>query len=173
MLCERCHKNRASVRYAEVVDGKVKDLNLCPDCLQKHQEAAVAGFELAKPEPVVFSRSAIADAERPRPKPQERCKVCGQGLSAVIDTGRAGCSTCYETFSEPIEALLKELHGGAVHRGKTRRVEDARARVRADLQTKRTLLRSALRMENYEEAAHLRDEIHVLENELSAAERES
>jgi protein-arginine kinase activator protein McsA len=49
-------------------------------------------------------------------------------------------------------------------------MDDARARLRADLQTKRALLRSVLRAENYEEAARLRDEIQSLETGLNMAE---
>ncbi len=51
-----------------------------------------------------------------------------------------------------------------------RRLDDARAQVRAELQSKRTLLKTALSTENYEEAAILRDEIRVLESGLSTAE---
>ena len=42
-------------------------------------------------------------------------------------------------------------------------------RLRADLQTKRTLLRTLLRREKYEEAAVLRDEIQEMESGQSTA----
>jgi len=38
--------------------------------------------------------------------------------------------------------------------------------LRAELQGKRALLRSALKLENYEEAATLRDNVRSLEDEL-------
>jgi len=173
MLCGKCHKNRATVRYAEVVDGKVQDLHLCPACLAKHQDEVGVGFELAKPGPVPSHRREWASAKREPVLSREQCKTCGLALQEVVDSSKVGCSTCYETFAEQIEVLFKGLHAGTRHRGKTPRVDDSRARVRADLQTKRALLRSALRTENYEEAAHLRDEIRVLEKELSPAERKN
>ncbi len=172
MLCEKCHKNLATVRYAEVVDGKVKDLNLCPECLAKHQKEAVVGFELAKPGPVPSRRQAASKREHRADLVRERCKSCGQTLGQVLESGKVGCSTCYETFAEQVESILEGLHMGMRHRGKVPHVDDSRARVRAGLQTKRALLRGALRTEDYEEAAHLRDEIRVLEKELGAAERE-
>ena len=173
MLCEKCHKSLATVRYAEVVDGKVKDLNLCADCLAAHQEEAGLGFEFSKPGAALSRREALARAAHGASgRLKESCKGCGQELAQVLESGEVGCSGCYETFAEQIGAMLEGLHVGSGHRGKAPQVDDARARVRTDLQTKRTLLRSAVGTENYEEAAHLRDEIRVLERELTVASRE-
>jgi len=175
MLCEKCHKNLATTRYAEVVDGKVKELHLCADCLAKHQSESGAGFEFTKP--VLAGkgpREAQSTSARPprqrvqRQQRQVRCRYCGQTLDQVLKSGRMGCSTCYETFGEYLDTLLQDLQLGLRHRGKAPHVDDLRARMHADLQTKRALLRSALRTENYEEAACLRDEIRVLEQELVA-----
>lgn len=167
MLCERCRKNLATARYAEVVDGTVRELNLCAECLSKHSTEASAGFELVRPGP---AKRRHVPSQMQRGAERARCKCCGQILGKVLENSKMGCAACYETFSEHIEGVIKGLHGQVRHRGKSPDVDDERARVRTDLQTKRTLLRSALGTENYEEAARLRDEIRVLEQELSAAE---
>ena len=57
-----------------------------------------------------------------------------------------------------------------VEQGKVARLDYARARLRADLQAKRTLLRTVLQAEKYEEAARLRDEIRSLETGLYVSE---
>lgn len=173
MLCQKCHKNLATVRYAEVVDGKVRDLHLCPDCLTKQQETAGPGFELAGPAPA-SKPTARPRPERPRLKSPRTCKSCGAHLIKVLDSGRVGCGECYRVFSEDIEPMLAALHGNTTHRGKSMHVADAasgdvRARVRSDLQTKRSLLRSALETENYEDAAALRDDIRQLELVIGAS----
>ncbi len=165
MLCKRCRKNLATVRYAEVVDGHVRHIGLCPECLAKYEADSVVGFELSKP--VSGADRRQADFDSVSEGVEERCKACGHGQSRRLETGRVGCCQCYETFSEDVESFLARLHPAVRHRGKTPYVDDARVRVLADLQSKRALLRSALQTENYEEAAHLRDEIHVLERELS------
>ena len=65
---------------------------------------------------------------------------------------------------------MEGLHIGLAHRGKSLAMrDDARAQIRADLQAKRALLKSALQMENYEEAAALRDGIQRLEADLKSA----
>lgn len=174
MLCQKCHKNLATVRYAEVVNGKVTDLHLCPECLSRQQETAASGFELGGPVP---SASGISTGvvqrrlrtERARLKAPRTCRSCGSQLAKVLDSGKVGCTQCYKIFHEEVDPMLAALHGGTQHRGKASRVRDVRVRLRTDLQTKRALLRSALETENYEEAAALRDDIKQLEMVLGAA----
>lgn len=170
MLCQKCHKNAATVRYAEVVDGKVADLHLCADCLNKHQNQAAQGFELSgPPSPSVNGAPRVVFEPSSRSEYQT-CAVCETSLATVLKSGKVGCVDCYESFGSQMSAVLEGLHGSTVHRGKRPRVDDARERVRANLQTKRTLLRSALDAENYEEAATLRDDIRTLESGLRVSE---
>ena len=172
MLCQKCHKNLATVRYAEVVDGTVNDLHLCQECLERHQSDAETGFELAEPAPFRGKRrkmSALHDAA----KSTLRCDACGTDLAQVLETGKVGCASCYTNFAAQLESLLEGMHAGLLHRGKVPNVDDERARVRADLQNKRALLKTALTMENYEEAAALRDEIRSLVGGLAPSRCEA
>ncbi len=171
MLCQNCHKNLASVPYTEVVDGKVTSLQLCQECVIQRQDGTDAGFQFAKP--AQFSRGKGKATTDITPEPLEArksCSACNTTLKQIIDSGRVGCSSCYATFPVQLESLLEGIHIALAHRGKIPRLSNARARVRTDLQSKRALLKTALNMENYEEAAALRDEIKVLERGLSASE---
>lgn len=171
MLCQKCHKNLATVRYAEVVSGKVTDLHLCSECLAKHQETAAAGFELANP--VASTKRGAPGGELSKPaRPRRTCKSCGTQLVTVVDTGRVGCTACYSSFADEVEPLLQGLHGSVHHIGKSPHVSDARTNLRAALQTKRALLRTAIRDEHYEEAAGLRDSIRQIEIDLGMSERD-
>ena len=171
MLCQKCHKALATVRYAEVVDGQVTDQHLCAQCLALHQKSAGGGFELPGPSPTVRKPAP------PTPKPareslrtQRACSSCGALLSRILESGRVGCSNCYRTFGDQIESILEGLQRSLQHKGKVSHVEDNRARLRTDIQNKRSLLRSVLKAEQYEEAARLRDEIRSLESGLSMSE---
>lgn len=169
MLCQKCHKNLASVRYAEVVDGTVNDLQLCQDCLSRRQESGEAGFELSDPAPFINVGKHSEDTTTVVTS-TETCPTCATDLNSIVETGTVGCSVCYETFPAQLESLLEGIHVAIPHRGKAPQVDDARARVRADVQSKRALLKTALGLENYEEAATLRDQIHSLELGLGASE---
>ena len=165
MLCQKCHKNLATVRYAEVVDGRVSDLHLCPDCLAEHQKESSGGFEIAG-----GVRSPNYAAFRPAIQRKEvTCSSCGTRLSEVLESGVVGCETCYHVFGDSLE-----LGGIALkarpHCGKSPRIDDARARVQSELQAKRAMLKTSLELERYEEAAELRDSIRALESELTPVE---
>lgn len=167
MLCQMCHKNLSTVRFAEVVNGKVSDVHLCADCLAKHQENDTSGFGLASGAvPAVKNVTLTFDSS----VAQRSCGTCGAELAEVLQTGRVGCTVCYESFGDALEKLLREIHVSLVHRGKIPRQTDSRAQVRADLHKKRAMLRSSLKLENYEEAATLRDAIKSLEQTLGAME---
>lgn len=168
MLCQKCHKNLASVRYAEVVDGSVTDLHLCQECMDFRMAAQGTGFDLAEPSP--FTRKSPRSAVSRAVAAAETCNSCTTDLKSIIETGRVGCSACYDTFPVQLESLLEGIHSAMNHRGKSPRVDDDRARLHSKLQSKRALLKTALGLENYEEAATLRDEIRATELGLGPTE---
>ena len=169
MLCQNCHKNLASVRYAEVVGGKVTNLHLCPECLAAHQKAAGAGFQLSGPVTAARPDSSLW-GDRGGLRVPRRCKSCGARLVRVLDAAQVGCAECYSAFAKTLAPILLEVHGSARHAGKVPRVDDRKTALRADLQTKRVLLRNAVAKESYEDAAMLRDEIRHLETQLQTVE---
>ncbi len=169
MLCQKCHKNLATTRYAEVVDGKVTDLHLCAQCLARQQAATGTGFRLSGPAPQLHKPPAERVAGEALRR-QRACSTCGMRLSELLEEARVGCTACYETFGTEIESMLEGLHLAVHHKGRVPHLDDARSRLRAELQSKRALLRSVLRAEKYEEAALLRDEIRGLESGLQMTE---
>lgn len=171
MLCQKCHKNPASVKYTEVVDGKVVHQDLCPACLAHHEQDAAHAFTLDLPKPTATRRREGSAAGRGERRTRRLCPSCGAALERILDTATVGCAACYRHFGQDIESALEGAQHGPCHRGKTRGVDDARARVQADLQNKRALMRSMLSLEDYEEAAVVRDEIRRLEAGLSLSER--
>lgn len=167
MLCQKCHKKRATIRYAEVVDGHVTDQFWCADCMAQ-QKSAGEGFELAEVPPARPNKASIQKVVSKVVRAQRACPVCDTRLQSILDTRLLGCADCYEHFADELPALLIRIHDAQTHRGKVAHVSDARTQLRSELQGKRTLLRSMLKAENYEEAAMLRDEIQGLEAGLNA-----
>jgi protein arginine kinase activator len=187
MMCHKCHKNAATIRYAEVMDGRVMEQQLCEACAEQLRGDAVAGFEIAGP--TAAGRRVMAErTARDAAIGKRICPDCGMALTAVIEEGRAGCARCYQRFAPEVDSLLEGLHPVAVrnlensavsgiranmrHTGKKNLVDDNRARLQAEIQTKRGLLRTVLRAEDYEEAARLRDEIGALESGLPGLRKE-
>ena len=168
MLCEKCHKNPVAARYAEVIDGKVTHLQVCSECLAAYQEGSGTGFELSGPAPTpLYATATLPRCESPELKAS--CSNCGRDLRTILESASVGCAGCYQAFSAHLEALLEGLHVALNHQGKVPHIDDEQVRLRGELQTKRTLLRTALGTENYEAAAALRDEIQTLELSLRGA----
>jgi protein arginine kinase activator len=168
MLCQKCHKRRATIRYAEVVDGRVTDQLWCKECLAQ-QRNGTEGFELSEVPPTRPSKASIHRVVSKVVRAQRSCPECETRLQAILDTRLVGCAACYDHFADELPALLEKLHESQTHRGKGPQTSDERAQLRSELQAKRALLRSLLRTENYEDAATLRDEIRTLEEGLYAS----
>lgn len=175
MICERCRMRLATLKYTEVINGKAMTRNICETCLKEIQGDAAVGFEMAGDAPSPKGVFAEMAAEvKPAPAgvsvvPDKSCEFCGTKLSEVLRSGTVGSAACYETFREELEPVLREHHVAVMHRGKSPHVSDEREHMRRDLQGKRGMLRSALRSENYEEAARLRDAIRGIEESLNQA----
>ncbi|CAG0970100.1 Protein-arginine kinase activator protein [Phycisphaerales bacterium] len=102
------------------------------------------------------------------------CPTCRLTFAEFKQHGLLGCAECYRIFEGQISPLIERAHeGGVKHVGKTpRRVSceiDESARAKAELAARaerlsriRVELETAVRAEQYEKAAKLRDELRRL-----------
>ena len=94
------------------------------------------------------------------------CSNCGMTYKQFGQSGRFGCSQCYQSFAGQLEPLLRRVQGNSRHTGK------APLRTRESLGYKREIeqlrqeLQAAISTEAYEKAAVLRDQIHALEGKI-------
>ena len=85
------------------------------------------------------------------------CPDCGIKFMEFRGTGRLGCPTDYQGFTQGLLPLLQRIHGATRHIGKV-----AKRRPAAEFRLRlRTLLREAIAREDYEEAARLRDRLRA------------
>lgn len=152
--CGEC-KRPAKVVYKEIVDDEISCYNMCEQCpvlerkLHGLSEAAETG------------------------EPGVCCNSCHTTLESVQRGGKLGCTECYAIFSDVIVSEMQSAEkgmgfkplfskrGGAVHIGKspTKTVDVALSGRIASLNE---ALNEALKKENYEQAAWIRDQIKEL-----------
>lgn len=181
MKCDQC-ENEATVHEVVRKGGQHAERHLCEQCAKKigisvqhmpineliqkyvlQQAGAMAGApEKAEPASGATART---------------CATCGLDYAEFRKTGLLGCPDCYAAFETPLEPLLERAHeGGSRHVGKSPKREaggDAGGRIgaRADehaarlrerteqLKILNKQLDAAVKAEQYERAAALRDEI--------------
>lgn len=115
MKCDLC-ENEATVFLTEIVDGKMRKINLCESCARENEVEDPTGFALAD---VLLGMSKNQQSpETGEEKSGSKCPACSFTRSDFEKTGRLGCPVCYETFSAEITGMLQRLHKGVSHKGK-------------------------------------------------------
>jgi protein arginine kinase activator len=184
MLCDHCGEREATHHDVVVSGGQIRETHLCEVCAAKLGVGGPGnpvGEFLAS---VVLGSQPATGGARPAVGPA-RCEHCGQSFAEFKNTGLMGCAGCYEAFEARLVPLLERAHeGGNRHVGKrprralsSGRVSDAgvseavlEAHRRADrIERLRRELGEAVRAEEYERAARLRDELAALTNPASGS----
>ena len=152
------------MHLTEIVNGQMKKIDLCEECAKEKGVTDPQGFALAD-----LLLGLGASSEMDSAGPELECSTCGFTQADFKKTGRLGCSTCYTVFSEPLEGMLKQMHKGTQHIGKVPKVLRAQLDITKQQDQLNEQLQKAIEMENYEEAARLRDHLKELES-VNAAE---
>jgi protein arginine kinase activator len=161
MQCDVCQSKEATVFLTQIVDGKMQKVNLCEACSKEKGVNDPTGFALAD-----LLLGIGASQEIQKSPAQLKCPVCGFTQADFKKTGRLGCSNCYEVFGEGISPMLKNMHKGIRHTGKTP-ARFRKFRLRDEkIKNLQESLNKAIEAEEFEKAADLRDQIRQVEAEL-------
>ncbi len=159
MVCDICHKNNATVHLTEIINDKVVEMHICQVCAQAKAN------ELDKHLNISGFLGSLADMVGGLPQERRllRCPSCGLSYEDFKKKGRLGCGKCYETFRRFLLPLLKKIHSATTHTGKAPTSLDKKASSQLKVAELHQRLRRAIQLEEYEEAAKLRDKIKGLE----------
>lgn len=161
MRCDSCGNDDAVVQLTTVKDKESRVLHLCSGC------AAEQGVEVAAALPSAPLADFLAQMGKgvgEAGAAQGRCPGCGLTPAQLKQTGRLGCSTCYSHFEPHLRGLLRRLHGGTQHLGKSVLPPDPREEDRkARMESLRRGLQRAVEGEDFERAASLRDQLRRME----------
>ena len=127
-----------------VVENNLKRLDLCENCAKESGAIHPSGFLAEEVLLGETPRASIAAA---------KCPDCGYPLESLQKTGRLGCATCYQRFSESLQGALVESQKGLIHQGKRP------SRKKAGDEEWQAELNHFITVEDFEGAARLRDHI--------------
>ena len=91
-----------------------------------------------------------------------KCANCGMNQMEFRRRGQLGCSYCYQAFKPILLPLLKKLHGSTQHTGKLPLTAGKEIVQQRGIQRLKERLQKAIQLEEFEEAAKLRDRIKEL-----------
>ena len=160
MFCQRCNINFASVKVTHIIGGERFDLLLCPECVAEiglDDPFSDASGEISRELFNLVRRQLETQEEIP----DLTCAECGLKLKNFTDNGLLGCPQCYVNFEEYLKILLRRYHGSNKHQKSTLRNKSTHPHYEKILRLEQKL-RLALKREDFESAALLRDEIKDL-----------
>lgn len=165
MLCNVCEKNEAKVHLTQMVEGKIKKVDLCETCAKDKGIDDPTGFSLAD---VLTGMEAVQKPEVPVAESitHLECDSCGYTQAEFKKTGRLGCTHCYDIFEEGLEQVFRSMHRGTRHTGKVPEKLRSSKELQDRSQDLQTRLDEAVQTENFEQAAVLRDELKEVTAEL-------
>lgn len=179
MLCDICGKNQATVHLTEIVDEQMTELHLCEECARQKSIQMEQQFGLSD---LLAGLADFGKGAEQQELSKVRCSSCNLSYDDFKKIGRLGCSNCYSSFMKYLMPLLKRIHGTTVHTGKVpegvpvteapKRAEPLKIQPsqQSELLDLRRKLQEAIRVENFEEAARLRDRIKELETKAKTQE---
>lgn len=186
MLCQNCGKNEVNFRYTQIINGVKKEMALCDKCA-KSLGLESLDFNI----PINFSSflgdflggaSEMDFLPSFTKKETLQCEHCKMTYDEFVNTGKFGCSNCYDVFSNGLDNVLKHIHGSSNHVGRRSRLTTSSKTQKQEGQIKKDNkeneksshetneheeklkqlnkeLKKAIKEERYEDAAKIRDEI--------------
>ena len=161
MQCEFCQSREATIHLTEITDGVRTETHMCEQCAQEHGVGSKNYIPLNE---LLSNLLAAGSKEEESAMPGESegpvCPRCGWTLDNLQEKGVLGCPYDYEVFEPQLKPLIKKAHDGAVaHCGKipTRTPKDSKREI--EITQLRRQLDEAVRDEDYELAAKLRDKL--------------
>lgn len=182
MLCEKCNKNPATFHYTEVLNGVKNEHHLCNECAANTDVSYYSSiFDNDEQftrliSGILGGKGIISDGENKDPATSVSCPRCKMTYGEFVKNSRFGCPECYDVFGLLISDKIKKIHGSSTHVGKHPlkygEVKDVVSENTdennngADIQKEIEILKkkqqAAVEIEDYMEAARIRDIIAKL-----------
>lgn len=171
MLCEKCKKRTATVFYNENINGRMRSFSLCGECAAQLREkgelqdiTATAGIfadPFSELQDNLFG-SFFGIASPYAISAEKKCPKCGSTYASIAKDGRVGCPECYTVFENELSRMIRSVHGTTSHTGSAPARQRAKREREEQLKRLRDEMQEAIRKEDFERAAALRDEIRKI-----------
>lgn len=168
MLCQACKERSATIHLTEINNGQRDETHLCSQCAQQQ------GLSIQTQIPLNELLSSLLNSQQEKiqeetgasdsSQQEHACPVCGMTLKRFAKDPLLGCPHDYTEFQPELMPLIEQSQNGKSHHcGKTPTRTSQQDRNQIELAKLRRQLDEAVKNEDYETAATLRDKIEALE----------
>lgn len=168
MQCQQCKQQTATIHLTEINNGVRVETHLCEFCAEQEGIAIKSQIPLNE---LLSSLLASQDSAKAQPAAEKEeiadateCPSCGMTVQAFRKGGLLGCPNDYDAFEDVLAPVIQKSQGGNTeHIGKSpsKAPEDNKKQI--EKINLRKELEEAVRDEDYERAAQLRDQIESLQ----------
>ncbi|GBF12003.1 UvrB/UvrC motif-containing protein [Tepidibacillus infernus] len=171
MLCENCGEKPATLHFTKIINGQKNEMHLCEQCAKEKGEIIptdtnVFSFPQLLSGLLNFDQMVHGHSPNTSMDPL-RCKNCGLTFNQFKKTGKFGCSDCYQYFEPQLEPIFRRIHGNSQHSGKVPTRTGGKIKLKKELRELKDQLQKKIALEEFEEAAKIRDKIKELELKLT------
>ncbi|UCD28195.1 MAG: UvrB/UvrC motif-containing protein [Planctomycetota bacterium] len=162
MRCQNCKKQTATVHLTDLLKGEKHERHLCEECAVKEKITAKTHPPSINDvlNSFLMSQSVVKELGK------LKCPDCGMSFVEFRSQGLLGCPNDYDVFDQALSSVIERAQDGETqHIGKSPGESadiDPIQRERLKLQRE---LREAVKAENYELAAELRDRLEEMHSE--------
>ncbi len=152
-LCDECGVNPANIHLTQIMQNSTQISHLCEECARKKGiSVTISGDEPTE-----------ADTQKSDTVIDITCPRCGCTYEQFRSKGWLGCAECYNAFEKEIDTILMQMHGSLMHKGKRYRTPGGTPQaLTVEIKRLRHELAIAIKNEEFEQAATIRDAIHSI-----------
>jgi protein arginine kinase activator len=165
MKCQKCGKREADTHVKRVINGEFEEYDLCSECAREMGYTNMFSDFANDFNSLLGSFFGNALPARTQ---ATRCEVCNTGYADIARTGMMGCANCYKVFADQLMPTIRRVHGNTTHCGKHSKASkvqpvEAEKDDKSKIEDLKKQLDTAIKNQEFEKAAQLRDEIKDLE----------
>ncbi len=161
MLCQACKEHTATIHLTELADGQRCETHLCQQCAESQGLTIKSQIPLNELLNTLLSAGPEAASDSSAsPQSDHPCPGCGMTLKRFSKESLLGCPHDYEEFENELTPLIEQTQNGKTqHVGKIPTRVPAQHHKDIELKNLQRQLAAAIKNEDYETAAQLRDQI--------------
>ncbi len=160
MQCQICKKNEATIHLTEITDGERTEMHICENCAIEQGVTVKNHISINELLSSLLASQPSEDEMLDRSEKGLCCPLCGFTLDQFRKEAVLGCPYDYEVFEKSLAPLIEKAHNGkTTHCGKVPSKVPKDTKKQMELSNLRQRLDAAVRAEDYELAAELRDKI--------------